>query len=809
MGFPPWQLSDVERALPLPLEASDVGPYCMVRNSTLAKWRRDVSSRLTIAKALSDIAPRFYGLVPIAFQFLERHGYINIGLVKGPLLGPTGRADAARKSVVVVGAGFAGLSAARKLQESGFKVLVVEGRGRPGGRVYSKILEHGKSRAAVDMGGSIITGIDGNPLAVVARQLGLPLHNIDGENTAIYAAGGGVVEARSDRATEARFNAILDDAADYVNNLDPEAADEISLGSAAEALWHLGLREDAVAAGERDDLAQSLRQALAAAGENGMAGAGCADALETGPSGVASRVAPSLEPTLAVPREVAVEISGGGVSQAPLQPLARGSNGGEHGAATASKGDGDVTLEIFDWHLANLEYANAARVGKLSLRHWDQDDIWEMLGQHAFLPGGNGQLVEALAEGLHVLYRHEVTAVEISRKGASVTARSLVPSGNECGEDEGDLGYRSYGEEVTFQADAVLVTVPLGVLKQGNIEFRPPLPERHLSAVQRMGFGLLNKCIMVFPYSFWDTTVYSEDSFGSARVKHRDERGNTFLFYAYHYISGGAALIGLVAGAAAVEAESLQPGDQAEHMLAVLREIFEKDGVTVPSPLHVACTRWRADPFARGSYSSVSRGASGLDYDTLSENIGGRLFFAGEHTWRQHPATMHGAFLSGIREAANICQYLSGVADAAGVSTQDKSYSRKTVSTAVPSDLKPASLVTCAQKLAVAAALNRMLERPAFEFGCFTAFPLDPDTCLLRIHVPALPGGKAALFENPNLEVFLGVRTELVETLAGLHGDDALRLKLLMQETDLEVGRDMLVEYGQAMRSHPEIKHLF
>ena len=41
--------------------------------------------------------------------------------------------------------------------------------------------------------------------------------------------------------------------------------------------------------------------------------------------------------------------------------------------------------------------------------------------------------------------------------------------------------------------DAVLVTVPLGVLKNGNLKFDPPLPERKLGAIQRMGFGVLNK----------------------------------------------------------------------------------------------------------------------------------------------------------------------------------------------------------------------------------------------------------------------------------------------------------------------------
>ena len=61
------------------------------------------------------------------------------------------------RTVVVVGAGFAGLSAAMELHDLGFEVRVLEARERVGGRVWSTTLTNG---AVVELGAEWIMADD-------------------------------------------------------------------------------------------------------------------------------------------------------------------------------------------------------------------------------------------------------------------------------------------------------------------------------------------------------------------------------------------------------------------------------------------------------------------------------------------------------------------------------------------------------------------------------------------------------------------------------------------------------------------------
>uniref|UniRef100_A0A8C9ZIH0 Lysine-specific histone demethylase n=1 Tax=Sander lucioperca TaxID=283035 RepID=A0A8C9ZIH0_SANLU len=305
--------------------------------------------------------------------------------------------------------------------------------------------------------------------------------------------------------------------------------------------------------------------------------------------------------------------------------------------------------QILDWHFANLEFANATPLSTLSLKHWDQDDDFEFTGSHLTVRNGYSCVPVALAEGLDIKLNTAVRQVRYTASGCEVIA----------------VNTRSTTQTFIYKCDAVLCTLPLGVLKQQPpaVQFVPPLPEWKTSAIQRMGFGNLNKVVLCFDRVFWDPSVNLFGHVGSTTAS----RGELFLFWNLYK---APILLALMAGEAAGIMENISDDVIVGRCLAILKGIFGSSAV--PQPKETVVTRWRADPWARGSYSYVAAGSSGNDYDLMAQPITPgpaipgasqpvpRLFFSGEHTIRNYPATVHGALLSGLREAGRIADQFLG-----------------------------------------------------------------------------------------------------------------------------------------------------
>ncbi|KAG7458594.1 hypothetical protein MATL_G00222110 [Megalops atlanticus] len=87
---------------------------------------------------------------------------------------------ACKPRIVVIGAGLAGLAAAKSLLENGFTdVTVLEASDRIGGRVQS--VQHGQ--ATLELGATWIHGAHGNPVFHLAEDNGLLEHTTDGERS--------------------------------------------------------------------------------------------------------------------------------------------------------------------------------------------------------------------------------------------------------------------------------------------------------------------------------------------------------------------------------------------------------------------------------------------------------------------------------------------------------------------------------------------------------------------------------------------------------------------------------------------------
>jgi polyamine oxidase len=273
------------------------------------------------------------------------------------------------------------------------------------------------------------------------------------------------------------------------------------------------------------------------------------------------------------------------------------------------------------WSLASeIELEWGAEASDLSLLAWNEDRAFG--GDDLLLREGYGRLIAFLARDLDI------------RLGVTISRVAHTPSGVQLSATDGRI----------FEADRALITVSIGVLQSGALTFAPALPAGKQAALHRLQMGLLNKIALRFPRTFWDEKLHRFAYLG-------ENVEETFEFFNMHVLHAQPILVALVRGRHAQRLEQMSPEQAAGLAFKTLQRAF---GDAIPEPEAFVVTAWQRDPFARGAYSHVPPKARRLDYGLIARHVRNRLFFAGEGTLSTYPATVHGALMSGEREAQRI-----------------------------------------------------------------------------------------------------------------------------------------------------------
>ncbi|MEL6537837.1 MAG: FAD-dependent oxidoreductase, partial [Bacteroidota bacterium] len=171
----------------------------------------------------------------------------------------------------------------------------------------------------------------------------------------------------------------------------------------------------------------------------------------------------------------------------------------------------------------------------------------------------------------------------------------------------------------TFEADWVVITVPVSVLKEGDIQFTPPLPDRKLVTFEEVVYWDGFKAFIEFEEKFYPAFV-------DYLIRPETEGQVSFYDAAWGQDSAHPVLGLFSVGTPAAEYGSLSKEDFKKRILSELDAIF--DGQASQYYVQHLTQHWADEPFAKGAY--INDYASPFAMAKLQEPVADRLFFAGD-----------------------------------------------------------------------------------------------------------------------------------------------------------------------------------
>lgn len=238
-----------------------------------------------------------------------------------------------------------------------------------------------------------------------------------------------------------------------------------------------------------------------------------------------------------------------------------------------------------------------------------------------------------------------------------------------------------------FEADAVVCTIPLSVLKREKVKIKS-LPKEIKEAMEHFDMGLQTKVILTFPKPFWKAckadyisiidTTEGADPITSFLNLYKLSGGKTNTLMVSFYADDAHPSIPQdnIKNDKKIETEqkslqekkvnmeqekneSAEDKDFQEKLVTKAKSTLAKIyGGDILEPVFTHVTRWYADPFTYGSWTTTSPQTSQADYDALNKGaFGGKLVFAGDYYTLKLTGSIHSAHLSGKDAKAKIDQF--------------------------------------------------------------------------------------------------------------------------------------------------------